>query len=471
MKQFFISLFLISCSYLPSPSPTFAQHQQVDFRQLEKVLLRELKDTNTPGAAVAIVSGDRVVFAKGLGVSSIETGSRVTPDTVFRIGSVTKMFTAAMLVTLAAEGKIKIHRPIGEYLNGLSPKLSQVTAHQLLTHTAGMTDESPSDYGSHDDHALATYVRALKDDHFFTEPGRIFSYSNPGFDVAGLLIEEISGRPYADVMTERLFKPLKMSSTTFRPTMAMTYPLSQGHSVSGKGKPTVIRPFGDNVAGWPDGFMFSSAMDLARFAIAFMRRSDNHQGTVLISSTISKLSIPYVDLLSGFGFGNGRYGYGLFVHDHRGLRVVWHAGLIPGFGALLQMVPARRLAIIILANKSGALLNKTSEKVMELMLSLRQKASAEPRVVLAISNAEISELVGTYTNKPEHAEILVKENKLVLKLEDGEFPITKIGDHRFSITKPDESELQEFVVVRGVDGKAEYLHMGRHALKKQLTNK
>jgi CubicO group peptidase (beta-lactamase class C family) len=101
-----------------------------------------------------------------------------------------------------------------------------------MSNTAGMTDESPSDYGSHDDSALAGYMRSLKEDHFFTEPGRIFSYSNPGFDVAGFLIEEIGGSRYADVMSERLFKPLGMKSTTFRPTVAMTYPLSQGHSLS-----------------------------------------------------------------------------------------------------------------------------------------------------------------------------------------------------------------------------------------------
>jgi len=68
----------------------------------------------------------------------------------------------------------------------------------------------------------------LKEDHFFTEPGRIFSYSNPGFDMVGFLIEEVGGKPYADQMNERLFKPLGMNRTTFRPTMAMTYPLSQG---------------------------------------------------------------------------------------------------------------------------------------------------------------------------------------------------------------------------------------------------
>ena len=472
MKLSFVPLSLVLLSVLlPSASLAFAQQQRVDFTQLEKIALEELKQTNTPGAAVAVVSGDRLVFAKGFGTANIETGAPVIPDMLFRVGSITKMFTATVLATLAEDKQINLDEPIGKYVKELNPKLSVVTGHQLMSHTAGMTDESPSDYGSHDDSALAAYVRSLKEDHFFTEPGRIFSYSNPGFDVAGFLIEEFGGRPYADQMSERLFEPLGMKSTTFRPTVAMTYPLSQGHSLSGKAKPAVIRPFGDNAAGWPDGFMFSSVNDLARFAIAFMDggRIDGKQ--VLTPAAIARLSTPYADLHSRFGFENGKYGYGLFVHDYRGVHVVWHAGLIPGFGALLQMVPARRFAVIVLANRSGSLLNKTAEKAMELMLPLGAKAAVKSEQALPVSQAEISEYVGTYKNTPESAELLAKQGTLILKREDGEFPTKKTGDHRFSIVKPSESEAEEFVLVRGRDGKTEYLHMGRHALKKVQAKK
>jgi CubicO group peptidase (beta-lactamase class C family) len=96
----------------------FAQQPQSskpDFGELEKVALAELAETNTPGAAVGVVSGDRLVYAKGFGVSNVETGAPVTPDMLFRLGSTTKMFTAATLVTLAEEGKLKLDEPIGKY--------------------------------------------------------------------------------------------------------------------------------------------------------------------------------------------------------------------------------------------------------------------------------------------------------------------------------------------------------------------
>src|SRR5262247_358797 len=113
-----------------------------DFGELEKVALAELAETNTPGAAVGIVSGDRLVFAKGFGVSNVETGAPLSPDMLFRLGSTTKMFTAAGVVMLAEEGKLKLDEPIGKYAKGLSPKIAGITAHQLLSHTSGLKDEA-----------------------------------------------------------------------------------------------------------------------------------------------------------------------------------------------------------------------------------------------------------------------------------------------------------------------------------------
>src|SRR5882724_5842193 len=266
-RSFLVVSLILALSGIPVSFPV--QEQNPDFAQLEKVVLEELKETNTPGATVAIISGDRAIYAKGFGTSNIETGAPMTPDMLFRIGSTTKMFTAAALVTLAVDGRLKLDEPVGNYVKGLNPKISQVTAHQLLTHTAGVIYEAPM-YGDHDDSAMGRTIRSWKEDQLFTEPGKIISYSNPGYWLAGFTVETISGKPYADQMNESLFKPLGMTSTTFRPTVAMTYPLAQGHNAAGKSTPTVVRPFADNAASWPAGSMFSNVLELSRFIIAFM---------------------------------------------------------------------------------------------------------------------------------------------------------------------------------------------------------
>jgi CubicO group peptidase (beta-lactamase class C family) len=190
-------------------------------------------------------------FSHGYGVASVDTGAPVSPNMLFRLGSTTKMFTAAAVVGLALEGHIDLEAPISRYITGLDPAIGKLTANLLLSHTAGLRDEAPM-FGSHDEPALGAGIRSWKADFFFAKPGQVYSYSNPGFWVAGFLAESVAGKSDADVVEERLFHPLGMERSTLRPTMAMTWPLAQGHDVQ-DGKPEVIRPAADNAATWPAG--------------------------------------------------------------------------------------------------------------------------------------------------------------------------------------------------------------------------
>src|SRR5215213_861029 len=146
----------------PGERPVQAPRRSVDFTELEKVVEAELKETGTPGAAVAVISDGRVVFSKGFGTTSVEAGGvPITPDTLFRLGSTTKMFTGAALVTLSDKGRIKLDEAIGKYAKGLPPKLSRVTAHQLLSNNAGVGDFSAPPQ-SHDDAAEALEHRSRR---------------------------------------------------------------------------------------------------------------------------------------------------------------------------------------------------------------------------------------------------------------------------------------------------------------------
>src|SRR5262245_37458303 len=124
---------IISLIIAFSNSSALAQQRWSDFAELDKVALEELKPRSAPGAAIAVIKDGQVIYAKGYGVASIETGAPITPDMLFRLGSTTKMMTAAALTTLAAAGKLKLDAPIGDYVKGLNPRLAQVTAHQLLS--------------------------------------------------------------------------------------------------------------------------------------------------------------------------------------------------------------------------------------------------------------------------------------------------------------------------------------------------
>ena len=316
-----------------------AQVPHLDPASIERVALEELQSTKTPGAAVAVVVGDRVIFSHGYGVSSVETGTPVSAGMLFRLGSTTKMFTAAAVVGLALEGKIDLNAPVSRYISGLADGLGQITANQLLSHTSGLRDEAPM-FGSHDETALGNGIHAWKQEFLFAPPGRIYSYSNPGYWLAGYLAETVSGKPYADVIAERLFGPLGMKTSTLRPTMAMTWPLAQGHEVR-DGKPEVIRPAADNAAGWPAGSIFSSALDLSRFVIAFMNEGRLDGKQVLPPKLIAIMSAPHAEI-PGW---DQHYGYGLMLSTSRGMRWVEHGGSRAGYGSTIRMAPDREVRV------------------------------------------------------------------------------------------------------------------------------
>lgn len=233
------------------------------FTELEKTIRSELKETKTPGAAVAIFQDGQVAFAKGFGVRSIETGAPVTPETFFQIGSLTKLFTASAILKSAAAQKLRLDAPVGKYVSGLHPRIASLTLQQLLSQTSGLKDE-PGESGLHEESALGTYARSWGADYVLADAGKVFSYSNPGYSLAGLALQEAAGTSYAVQMRELLFDPLAMPRTTFRPTDAVTYAMAVGHRLSDDGSLQVVRPLADDTRYWPAGYIITNLSEFSR---------------------------------------------------------------------------------------------------------------------------------------------------------------------------------------------------------------
>ncbi len=421
-----------------------------DFAPVERSAMDELAQLKIPGASIALVRGDRVIFAQGFGKADMETGEAVRPEMLFRLGSTTKMFTAAALVGLAVEGKIDLNAPVGNYLSGLAPKIAKVTANQLLSHTAGIRDSAVM-YGSHDDPALGNEIHAWTDGWLFTEPGKILSYSNPGFWLAGYLTETLTGKPYSDAMEARVFRPLGMTRTTLRPTMAMTWPLAQGHEFV-DGTLRIARPAADNTANYPAGSIFSNLQDLSRFVIAFMNagRLDGKPG--LDSKVIALMSSPHAPIPGG----TQSYGYGLTVGDYRGFRLVQHGGSRTGYGSDIRMLPQQRVAVIVLTNRSGATLPATAEKALELLAPLAAKPAEISSPALPVTPLEIERITGIYQNGDQRIEIVAYGNRLFVKRGGKEIELVRHGETSFS-------GAGQFTTIPGADGKIQYLHSGLRA--------
>jgi CubicO group peptidase (beta-lactamase class C family) len=434
------------------------QPSAIDFSELDKLVPAELQEKNTPGAVITIVSGDQIIYQKAFGVANVETNAAMQTEMLFRLGSTTKMFTASALLAIAEKGRINLNEPIGNRIKGLNGKIAAVTPHHLMSNSAGVRDFA-APVISNDDAALRNMVRSWNDDIFFADQGEIYSYSSAGFWLSGFVVEELQGKSYADAMTELVFKPIGMERTTLNPFMVITYPFATGHAVEG-GKPTILRPMFNNVAMWPAGSIFSNAKDLSRWVIALLNEGRVEGKQLFSASAIKQMVQHHVPVP---GETDSYYGYGLTVFKYNGLEFAGHGGFSRGYGSMIQMVPSRKFAVIVLTNKSGETMRKSLNKAMELGLGLKDDEPQKPAPVAPVTEAEMKEYVGSYSHAPTIWEVSVKDSKLYIKFDGNEHALTKSGDRKFTFGAQNENEL---VFVPGKNGKIGFLFTELYGAKR-----
>lgn len=465
MKNRELAIFVIlSFLLMVTPLSVSGQKDPPDFSDLEKVFLKDFEERGAPGAAIAIVSGDRIVYSKVVGSSNVETGVPVTPDTLFLIGVTSRIFVAAALASLAEEEKIPLEEPIGTRIQGLNAKISKLSIHNLLSSTGGIRHERYR-YGPRDDKGLEQYVRTISDEYFFAEPGKAYSSSSVSSALSAYVAEQLAQKSFGDVIQDR-FKKLGMFRSTFRQDIAMTYPLSQGHEVSGVAAPIIVRPFVDNTIFRADSMMFSTLNDMARFAIAFMNGGKVEGRQILSPSVIARMSTPVARVHGTNVMEQGEYGYGMFIYDYRGVRVMEQDSVWLGFSSRFRMVPEHRFAVIILANSNVGGFHDTVDKSFETLMPVKPRQVVKPKTAIKIDEAESQKYVGHYSNPPDEIEIALKNGQLVFKQLGMELPITKIGEQRFQITPPAAAGPIELKMMTGEDGKVEFMYSSLRAFRK-----
>lgn len=433
---------------------------------LDDLVRSELARSGAPGAAVVVVSGGQIVFAKGFGLANVETREAVTPDSLFQIGSVTKPFTAAAILTDGLEGRLGINQPVSRVIKGLTPCIGRVTLGELLSHSAGLIDE-PDEFGPQGEEGLAAYPRTWRSDYCLLAPGRAFSYSNSGFALAGLALQEREGKPFADLMRERVLTPLGMGRTTFRPTEAMTGPLAVGHRTQ-DGVVSVVRPLPNDARLWPAGTLYSSAREMGRFLLAMTQNGRVDGNQALPAAAIKEMMTPRVSTPTS----GGHYGYGLFLDQYRGQQRASHAGGMTGYGAAFAVLPESNLGVAVLANGDGAILTNVGNRVLEILAEDRP-APPPPLFRRPVTPdfmpgpAQRATYAGTYTNPRRFTvDIVVDGDRLVLKRFGRDFPMRAIDMTRFAIDSPSGSP--ETIVI-GLDNRqrADYIQMFQWALARR----
>ena len=441
-----------------APAPNLAR--------LDSLVAAELARTKTPGVQIAVARDGKVVFSKGYGVADIETSRPVTPQTLFRVGSVTKMVTGAVLAQLAADGKLDLRAPISRYVPELDGrKVGTVTSQQLLTHTAGWIDNAIP-YGRMGEGALGEVMREVSDTMFFTEPGRVLSYSNPGFSMAGYVAERAGGKRFGTLADELVLQPMGMGHATFRPLAAMTRDFSQGHVGQPQNPAAIVRPFTENTAQWAAGFLFATAQDMARFAIAVMDDGMLDGRRVIPAEAVRLLTTPDPRIP---GDTVARYAYGLMVgrHAESGSRLWRHGGAINGFDAVVTMLPDQRTAVIVLDNRSRHPMSRLTREFAREFAGL---AWSEPPEDLpagrAPTAAERRAIAGTYATSRTRVSLVAEGDSLMFQQGVARLPVRMLDDGSFFI-QPPGGERQTMWLVRDAEGRVAYLSVSLRALARQ----
>jgi CubicO group peptidase (beta-lactamase class C family) len=375
----------------------------------------------TPGCAVGVSEGGRQTLARAYGMADLEHDIKNSPDTIFEAGSVSKQFTAAAVLLLARDGKLSLDDSIRKYMPEVPDYGAPLTIRHMLNHTSGLRDWGsvagiagwPRTSRAYTHAHVLDIISRQKALNF--PPGTRYSYSNSGYNLAAMLVARISGMPFAQFTDERIFKPLKMTRTSWRDDhRRIVKGRAMAYSESG-GRYQTLMPF-ENVHG--NGGLLTTVGDLLTWNHNFV---DHVVGDA-----------DFVREMERRGrFNDGRehgYALGLMINTPYGLREVAHSGSTAGYTAHLTRFPDQRLSVAVLCNSSSGGATRAAEQVAALYLGDRARRPLTTAKHV-LTDDEAAKLTGVYrTEVGEAATITRTANGIAV---EGEPPFVALSATSF----------------------------------------
>jgi len=305
--------------------------------RVDDYLAHEMERHQVPGLSLAVIRDGKTVKAQGYGLSSLELGVPVTPETVFEIGSLTKQFTATCVMMLVEEGKIALDDPIGKYLE-VPEEWKAITVRHLLTHSSGIKTYTVLGGFEASRHLpVKAFIEKLAAHPLAFAPGESFAYCNSGYNLLGFIIEKVSGESYWKFLSARLLNPLGMTSTRNRDQKTIILHRASGYE---KENETLINRDPDLTDVFSAGAIVSTVLDLVKWNAAL------DSGKLLKPSSLQQMWTPFT--LNGGKISS--YGFGWRVDGSKGRKNIGHGGSTSGFSASLQRFPDDKLTLIVLCN-------------------------------------------------------------------------------------------------------------------------
>lgn len=399
-----------------------------ELARMEQIVQSYVPDDKFMGAVLVAQDG-KILFSKGYGFANLEWEIPNTPTTKFRLGSITKQFTAASILLLEERGKLKVEDPVKKYMPDAPAAWDKITIFHLLTHTSGIPSFTGfPDYRSREATPITPekLVEWFRDKPLEFEPGSKWNYSNSGYVLLGYLIEKISGQNYADFVQQNIFTPLGMKDSGYDSNSAIITRRAAGYSPS---------PHGPGNAGFVHmtipfsaGALYSTTEDLLRWEQGLFG------GKLLTPASLAKMTTPFKQ----------DYAFGLAVQTKNGHKMISHGGGIEGFNTFLGYYPDEKLVVVALANINGPAVDQIASKLGDVARG-EQVVLASERKEVTVSPRILAQYVGTYELAPDFS--------IAMTLEDGHLMTQATNQPKFPVFP--ESETRFFLKV--VDAELEFI--------------
>ena len=406
-------LILLLLFFITSRLP-YAQEKtqtRVDYSEALKLIdiwLEAQRDyEQLPGMSAAIIENQEVIFARGYGLADLEKKAKATPETIYSICSISKLFTAVAIMQLRDAGKLRLDDEISDHLPWFNikqqyPDSGPITIRSILTHSSGLPRESDYPYWSKPDFHFPTREQLkekLGQQKTLYPPSTYFQYSNLGIALLGEIVAQISGMSYDDYINEKILKPLGMKDTRpYLPKELWRGQLATGYSSLTRHGTREMLPFFQTEGIKPAAGFSSTVLDLAKFASWQFRLLEKGGEEVLKAPTLREMHrVHWLD-----PDWKTSWGLGFEVYQMDGKTVVGHGGSCPGYRSNLMIDPGRKQAFVVMINASGTQPDKYARGMREIL-----KKAVSEKEGTATSSLNLEDYAGYYDAQPWWGETVV----------------------------------------------------------------
>ncbi len=342
---------------------------------LESVIRQEMEDKQLPAFSIALVDGKQIVWAQGFGYQDSEHKIPATAHTVYRVGSVSKLFTDIGIMQMVEAGKINLDAPVSQYIPDVHPQNpfpEPITLRELMSHRSGLLREPPvGNYFDPTEPTLQATIRSMNSTELVYEPGTHSKYSNAGIAIVGYTLQELNHQSFPEYLKQAVLGPIGMNASAFAPEPELVRNLAKAYMWSYDGLKFPAPTFELGLA--PAGCMYSTVTDLAQFLIVLFDGGRGAKVQVIKRETLEQMWSPQ------FAKPGERKGYGLgfAVSELDGHRVIGHGGAIYGFATEVVGLPDDNLGVVTVTtmDAANAVTNAVARQALQLMLASR---SAKP---------------------------------------------------------------------------------------------